>query len=75
MQLPERYARDQKIWDDCAQAYEAAIVHGHPDVTAYENFEEDLLDRILLFLARDARQELHLYDVGCGSGRLHLRYG
>ena len=47
---------------------------GHPDVLAYESFEEDLLDRVLLYLARERNKRLCLYDVGCGSGRLHLRY-
>jgi len=51
-----------------------ALWGGHPDVTAYESFEEDLLDRVLLYLARERKKRLGLYDVGCGSGRLHLRY-
>ncbi len=75
MKLLEQYEHDQGVWNACAQAYEAAIVLGHPDVTAYEHFEEDFIDRLLLFLIRDLNQEIHLYDVGCGSGRLHLRYG
>lgn len=75
MELLDQYKHDRKIWDACAKAYEAAIVLGHPDVTAYEHFEEDLIDRMLLFLIRDLKQEIHLYDVGCGTGRLHLRYG
>ncbi len=75
MKLVEQYEHDQHVWNTCAQAYEAAIVLGHPDVTAYEHFEEDLIDRLLLFLIRDLKQEIQLYDVGCGSGRLHLRYG
>ncbi|MBN1517497.1 class I SAM-dependent methyltransferase [Candidatus Sumerlaeota bacterium] len=72
--LHELYERDRGVWDACAATYEERIVHGHPDVTAYEEFEEDLLDRLLLFLARDCEKDLALYDVGCGSGRLHLRY-
>ncbi len=75
MEFDARYAHDRQVWDTCAHAYEAAVVHGHPDVTAYEAFEEDLLDRLLGFLIRDAGQTVHLFDVGCGSGRLHLRYG
>ncbi len=70
-----QYLRGQKIWDGCAQAYESAIVQGHPDVAAYERFEEDLLDRLLAYLIRDRRRSVQLFDVGCGSGRLHLRYG
>jgi SAM-dependent methyltransferase len=47
---------------------------GHPEVTAYEAFEEDIIDRILLYLISERRKNVSLYDVGCGSGRLHLRY-
>ena len=72
--LQDTYARDQRVWDACASVYEDRIVGGHPDVTAYESFEEDLLDRVLLYLARERKKRLGLYDVGCGSGRLHMRY-
>ncbi|MBU4211884.1 MAG: class I SAM-dependent methyltransferase [Verrucomicrobia bacterium] len=72
--LQDTCARDQRVWDACASVYEDRIVGGHPDVTAYEGFEEDLLDRVLLYLARERKKRLCLYDVGCGSGRLHLRY-
>lgn len=72
--LKDHYARDQRVWDTCASVYEERIVGGHPDVRAYESFEEDLLDRVLLYLARERNKRLRLYDVGCGSGRLHLRY-
>ncbi len=70
-----RYERDRLVWDECADVYESRIVKGHPEVLAYEAFEEDLLDLILLFLARDKRYRLRLIDLGCGSARLHLRYG
>jgi len=73
--LQTQYEHDKSVWDACAQAYESAIVLGHPDVTAYEHFEEDLLDRILVYLIRDSGRCVHLHDVACGSGRLHLRYG
>ena len=73
--LKQAYERDRAVWNSCARTYEEQIVSGHPDVTAYENFEEDLIDRILLHLIRDCRETVRLYDVGCGSGRLHLRYG
>jgi len=72
--LNQAYERDRIVWDSCARIYEEQIVMGHPDVTAYEDFEEDLLDRILLYLIRDRKANVCLYDVGCGSGRLHLRY-
>ena len=72
--LKETYARDQRVWDSCAKTYEDRIVCGHPDVTAYECFEEDFLDRVVLYLARELGKRMHIYDVGCGSGRLHLRY-
>ncbi len=67
--------RDRRVWDRCAHVYERQVVCGHPDVAAYESFEEDLLDRILLHLVRDQEATVSLLDVGCGSGRLHLRYG
>jgi len=73
--LTQHYERDKRVWDDCAETYEQEIVEGHPDVTAYEAFEEDFFDRLLLHLIRDKGRQVHLYDVGCGSARLHLRYG
>lgn len=73
--LQEKYERDRQTWDACAQSYEEHIVGGHPEVAAYEAFEEDLLDRILLYLIRDCGRRVHLFDVGCGSARLHCRYG
>jgi SAM-dependent methyltransferase len=74
-ELEEAYRRDREVWESCARSYEEQIVHGHPEVQAYLGFEEDLLDRLLLYLVRDCRREVQLHDVGCGSGRLHLRYG
>ncbi len=73
--LREAYERDRNIWDSCAGDYEDQIVCGHPDIVAYEAFEEDFLDRILLYLARECGRSAELFDVACGSGRLHLRYG
>lgn len=71
----KRIKREQKVWDECAERYEASIVTGHPDVVAYTEFEEDFFDRILMHLMRDKGLEIHLYDVGCGSARLHVHYG
>lgn len=73
--LNQAYERDRAVWDACARTYEEQIVTGHPDVTAYESFEEDLIDRMLIYLIRDRKESVYLYDVGCGSARLHLRYG
>lgn len=73
--LRQSFERDRHIWNACAAKYEEHIVGGHPDITAYESFEEDLLDQILRHLATVSYRNLSLYDVGCGSGRLHLRYG
>jgi SAM-dependent methyltransferase len=73
--LIELFERDRIVWDECAEQYEQSIVSGHPDIIAYEEFEEDLFDRFLLHLMRDKEQDVHLYDVGCGSARLHLHYG
>jgi SAM-dependent methyltransferase len=50
-------------------------VSGHPDIVAFENFEENLLDSILRHLAVEQERSIKLLDIGCGSGRLHLRYG
>ena len=73
--LREGCERDRNVWDSCAGNYEDQIVCGHPDIVAYEAFEEDFLDRILLYLVRECGRSVELFDVGCGSGRLHLRYG
>ena len=73
--LREGYERDRNVWNSCARNYEDQIVCGHPDIVAYEAFEEDFLDRILLYLVRECGRSVELLDVGCGSGRLHLRYG
>jgi SAM-dependent methyltransferase len=73
--LEELYERDRIVWDDCAEQYEQSIVSGHPDIIAYEEFEEDFFDRMLINLMRDKGKDIHLYDVGCGSARLHLHYG
>jgi len=75
LKLHERIASDLSTWNRCARAYEDAIVLGHPDVCAYEAFVEDFLDALLLYLIRDAGVCVRLFDVGCGSARLHLRYG
>ncbi len=73
--LNEKYKVDRKVWENCATKYEDQIVTGHPDIVAYEKFEENFLDKILQYLDRNVRRTLKLIDVGCGSGRLHIRYG
>jgi SAM-dependent methyltransferase len=75
LNLNRRYENDLNTWNRCAKAYEQAIVLGHPEVCAYEAFEEDFLDALLLHLIRDLGIPVRLFDVGCGSARLHLRYG
>jgi SAM-dependent methyltransferase len=72
--LEKQYQKDNITWDQCAEIYERQIVGGHPDITAYENFEEDFLDRMLRFLGKNQDRPIKLMDIGCGSGRLHLRY-
>ena len=39
-----KYKRDMKTWDECSIIYECQIVGGHPDILAFENFEEDFLE-------------------------------
>jgi SAM-dependent methyltransferase len=73
--LTEAFERDRKVWDSCARTYERQIVGGHPEVTAYEAFEEDFLDRLLHYLLGERNQLVRLFDVGCGSARLHRRLG
>lgn len=73
--LTRRYVRDREVWNKCAQVYERQVVAGHPDIAAYEAFEEDFLDALLCHLATSQPRPIVLYDIGCGSGRLHLRYG
>lgn len=68
-------SQDSKIWNVCAIKYEEHIVSGHPNITAYESFEEDLLDQIIRQLSSNTNKNIIIYDVGCGSGRLHIRYG
>ena len=74
-ELKKRYDRDRKTWDECAETYETHIVGGHPDILAFEEFEEDMLDRVLRFLIDTQGRPIKLMDIGCGSGRLHVRYG
>ncbi|MBN1575517.1 MAG: methyltransferase domain-containing protein [Chitinispirillaceae bacterium] len=69
--LPHSYERDRSLWNECADTYERRIVHGHPDVTAYETFEQRFIDRVAIHLTRDRGHMLHCYDFGCGSGRIH----
>ncbi len=71
----EKYKKDNVAWDKCAEIYEAQIVGGHPDIYAFESFEEDFLDRLLLYLIEQQNRPIKILDLGCGSGRLHLRYG
>ncbi len=73
--LDTLYTRDRDVWNTCARTYERQIVCGHPDVAAYEAFEEDLLDRLLYHVITAVKRPVMVYDIGCGSGRLHLRYG
>lgn len=75
MTFEQRYANDLATWDRCAVDYEQVIVNGHPDVRAYEDFEEDFLDSLLGFMLRKGHGPIRLLDVGCGSARLHLHYG
>ncbi len=73
--LQKQYETDRQTWDECAETYERQIVGGHPDILAYEEFEEDFLDRMIRYLAEKQQRPVKLMDIGCGSGRLHLRYG
>ena len=73
--LKEKYKKDNIAWDECAEIYEKQIVCGHPDINAFENFEEDFLDRLLLYLIEKQDRPVKILDLGCGSGRLHIRYG
>lgn len=73
--LESTLERDRAVWDSCARIYEKLTVTGHPDVMANEAFEEDLIDRVLIYLIKELNRNIGLHDIGCGSGRLHVRYG
>jgi SAM-dependent methyltransferase len=73
--LKNKYDFDQRVWDSCAVLYEEQIVGGHPDIVAYEEFEEHFLDQMILHLIMNQTRDIKIIDVGCGSGRLHFRYG
>lgn len=73
--LQKKYEIDKHTWDECAETYERQIVGGHPDILAFEEFEEDFLDRVLRYLSEKQKRPIKLMDIGCGSGRLHVRYG
>ena len=45
--LRKQQQRDQRVWNTCAKSYENAVVNCHPDIRAYEDFEEDFLHRLL----------------------------
>lgn len=67
----QQYEHDRTIWENCADTYERQIVRGHPDVTGYEAFEHSFIDRLAVHLIRDCGKNIHCYDFGCGSGRIH----
>lgn len=73
--LEEIYHRDRGVWDECAEVYEKQIVGGHPDIAAFEAFEEDFLEEVLRYLADEQERPIKLMDIGCGSGRLHSYFG
>jgi ubiquinone/menaquinone biosynthesis C-methylase UbiE len=66
--------KNRTVWDKCAEDYENQIVSGHPNIVSLELFEEDFLDSLLRFLINKDQYPITLMDIGCGSGRLHLRY-
>ena len=73
--LIQRYKDDKNVWDSCAEVYEEKVVRGHPDIALMEDFEENLLDALLRHIAGKTDRPIKLFDLGCGSGRLHVRYG
>lgn len=74
MTIDEKVKKSRTIWDECADSYEEQIVSGHPDIVGLEAFEEDYIDALLRFLIDRDTYPISLMDIGCGSGRLHLRY-
>ncbi len=74
-ELKLKYEKGRNVWDSCSEIYEKQIVKGHPDITAFERFEEDFLDFLLRHLITNQERKIKLMDIGCGSGRLHMRYG
>ncbi|MBI2263816.1 MAG: class I SAM-dependent methyltransferase [Armatimonadetes bacterium] len=75
MKWRERATRNVQIWDSCAKEYEESIVCGHPEIVRYEAFENDLVDSILFHVIKLRMRKITLIDLGCGSGRFHVRYG
>ncbi|MCL7414302.1 MAG: hypothetical protein M8353_11950, partial [ANME-2 cluster archaeon] len=73
--LFKTYHEDKETWDMCAETYEKQIVGGHPDIVAFESFEEDFLDDLLNYLSTSQERPIKLMDIGCGSGRLHQFFG
>lgn len=73
--IQKKLEHDRNVWNNCATVFEERIVSGHPNIVANEMFEEDLLDRVLIQLALTSKRNIQIIDVGCGSGRIHLRYG
>ncbi|MBU1099301.1 MAG: class I SAM-dependent methyltransferase [Bacteroidetes bacterium] len=72
--LDKQVNRDILLWDNIADESEKSVLSGHPDIIAYENFEEQLLDKILMELTEKGNKPIKLVDICTGAGRIPEHY-
>jgi SAM-dependent methyltransferase len=79
MEFEIKLTQSKKLWDEQTDLYEEDTIdcNGQPDIIRYQNFEYDLMDKVLSLVLknRDVNRKITLIDFGCGSGKLHIRYG
>ena len=68
--LIEKQIKEQKVWNRCADKYSNRIISGYSEISLLQDFEEDFLDYILMYIINKKHKPISLLDLGCGSGRI-----